>query len=90
LAARRVWVGWGVSEAMEAFVTSLAGGSVASSQPNEYNIGDDGGRREQESLHDLLRALEFKLHSGRFEAVVLEKLGVIPSNFRPRKGVPHH
>lgn len=24
-----VWVGWGVSEAQEAFVTSLAGGSVA-------------------------------------------------------------
>jgi hypothetical protein len=25
----RVWVGWGVSEAVEGFVTSLAGGSVA-------------------------------------------------------------
>jgi hypothetical protein len=28
-AARGVWVGWGVSEAVEGFVTSLAGGSVA-------------------------------------------------------------
>jgi hypothetical protein len=28
LAAARIWVGWGVSEALEGFVTSAAGGSL--------------------------------------------------------------